>query len=159
MNKKFFYKFDKKFDIIIWLISAFCFIGAIIDITFLTLALIDEMPFVPYIISLVLLIFLLAFSFVLRYCSFYLLKENFAVFSFALFRVKVDYRDITKLRFDKRTKQLIAYYFTYSKQGEQLVTFAYVNINLKYLDDFVKALKEKNNLIVYEVFGENNANE
>ncbi len=68
------------------------------------------------------------------------------------YKKKIEYSDLLNIRHDNKTKQTIIYYYTYNKQGEQLVTMLYVNINEKYLDNFVNDLKDKNNMIIYDIF-------
>ncbi len=68
------------------------------------------------------------------------------------YKKKIEYSDLLNIRHDYKSKQTIIYYYTYNKQGEQLVTMLYVNINEKYLDNFVNDLKDKNNMIIYDIF-------
>ncbi len=50
------------------------------------------------------------------------------------------------------------YYYTYNKSGEQLVSMLYLNIDKKNLDSFVQDLKDKNNMIIYDIFNKEEDN-
>ncbi len=74
------------------------------------------------------------------------------------YKKKIDYQDILNIRHDSKTKQTIVYYYTYNKKGEQLVAMLYLNMNEKDLDNFVKDIKEKNNLIIYDIWNKEEDN-
>ena len=153
--RKFNFKFNITINIILGLIIAVLLAGIIYDAVFMSFAIKDELSITAYIISLVILILLALFLAIFKFGSFYKIDKNKFVLSICLLTKKIDYSDLLNVRYDKNTKKAIMYYYTYNKQGEQLVALMYLYINTNDLDIFVNDLKEKNNLIIYDIFGDN----
>ena len=152
MNNKYKIKFNYKINITLALVAVICIVGIICNSIFLSNAIKDEMPFTAYIVSMILLVLLLIFIPVFLFASYYNIQKEKFIICMCFYKKKIEYSDLLNIRHDKKTKQTIIYYYTYNKQGEQLVTMLYVNINEKYLDNFVNDLKDKNNMIIYDIF-------
>lgn len=158
MDKKFKIKYNNKINITLLLITAICLVGIVCDTVFMALAISSEKSFIGYIVSLAMLVILLIILAVFLFGSFYAIEKNHFVICMCFFKKKIDYNDILNIRHNKDTKQTIAYYYTYSKTGEQLVSLMYINVKETELETLVKELKDKNNLLIYDIFGEDNNN-
>lgn len=158
MISKYKFNFEKKISVALWLVVAICLIGIIADIALLAISIKDELPYIPYIVSLVMLVFLAAFIMIIRFGTMYVLEDKKFVTIFALYKTKIDYSDILLIRRDVKTKQTLMYFNAYTKNGEKLVNFRGLNINEQVFDKFIQDLKEKNNMIIYEPFNQEENN-
>lgn len=158
MNRKCRFKYNNKINLTIIAVALICLIGIICDAVFLAFAIRDQLNISAYITSLVLLVILLAFIPIFVFGSFYNISKDKFVISMCFYKKKLDYHDILNIRHDNISKQTIVYYYTYNKEGEQLVAMLYLNINEKDLDNFVKDIKEKNNLIIYDIWNKDTEN-
>ena len=158
MDKKYKFKLNKKINITLIAIALICIIGIICDAVFMSFAIKDELSVTAYIISLALLIALLAFIPIFIFGSSYTLgKDKFTV-SLCFIKKTIAYSDLLNIRHDANINQTIMYYYTYNKSGEQLVSMLYLNIDNKNLDSFVQDLKDKNNMIIYDIFNKEEDN-
>ncbi len=158
MDKKYKFKLNKKINITLIAIALICIIGIICDAVFMTFAIKDELSVTAYIISLALLIVLLAFIPIFIFGSSYTLgKDKFTV-SLCFIKKTIAYSDLLNIRHDANINQTIMYYYTYNKSGEQLVSMVYLNLDSKNLDSFVQDLKDKNNMIIYDIFNKEEDN-
>lgn len=159
MDKKYKLKFNNKINFTFFLVIAICVIGIICDIVFLSLALKDQQSFMAYVVSMSLLFVLLIFLILFKLGSFYIINTTHFIISISFFKKKIQFDDILNIRHDNISKQSILYYNTYKKNGEKLVAMLYLNVNDDNLDKIVKELKAKNNMIIYDIFNEDNTNE
>lgn len=159
MDKKYKFKLNKKINITLIAIALICIIGIICDAIFMTFAIKDELSVTAYIISLAHLIALLSFIPIFIFGSSYTLDKDKFTVSMCFIKKTIAYSDLLNIRHDANINQTIMYYYTYNKSGEQLVSMLYLNIDSKNLDSFVQDLKDKNNMIIYDIFNkeENNA--
>ena len=158
MDKKYKFKLNKKINFTLVTIVLICIIGIICDAVFMSFAIKDELSVTAYIISLALLIALLAFIPIFIFGSSYTLgKDKFTV-SLCFIKKTIAYSDLLNIRHDANINQTIMYYYTYNKSGEQLVSMLYLNIDNKNLDSFVQDLKDKNNMIIYDIFNKEEDN-
>lgn len=160
MDNKIKFKFSKKINIIMLCLLAICIIGMVCDIVFMTLAIADKSPYVAYIVSGAILIVLMLSIAIIKFGSYYKFEKDIFVFSLFCVKKKIDYNDILNIRHDHITKQTITYYNTYSKTGEKLVTFFVLSVGDN-LQNVVNKLKKKNNLIIFDIFhqDENSSNQ
>lgn len=158
MDKKYKLKFGSKINITLLVVALICIAGIICDSVFIAKSLQNELPATAYIVSLALLIALLALTPIFMFGSYYTIREKQLLICICFMRRKIDISDILSIRHDKSTGKTIAYYNTYSKGGEQLVTMCYINIADADLQQFVDTLKSENNMIIYEVFHEDEEN-
>ncbi len=152
MDKKYKFKLNKKINLTLIAIGLICTIGIICDAVFMNFAIKDELPITAYIISLVLLLVLMAFIPIFIFGSSYTLGKDKFTLSMCFIKKTIAYSDLLNIRHDANINQTIMYYYTYNKSGEQLVGMLYLNIDNKNLDSFVQDLKDKNNMIIYDVF-------
>lgn len=152
MDKKYKFKLNKKINFTLVTIVLICIIGIICDAVFMSFAIKDELSVTAYIISLALLIALLAFIPIFIFGSSYTLGKDKFTLSMCFIKKTIAYSDLLNIRHDANINQTIMYYYTYNKSGEQLVSMLYLNIDKKNLDSFVQDLKDKNNMIIYDVF-------
>ena len=158
MNNKYRFKYNNKINLTIIAVTLICLIGIICDAVFLAFAVRDKLNISAYITSLTLLVILLAFIPIFIFGSYYNINKDKFIISMCFYKKKIDYQDILNIRHDSKTKQTIVYYYTYNKKGEQLVAMLYLNMNEKDLDNFVKDIKEKNNLIIYDIWNKEEDN-
>ena len=159
MDKKYKLKFNNKINFTLLLVITICVIGIICDIVFLSMAIENQQSFVAYIVSMALLVVLLAFLILFKVGSFYIITNNHFIISISFIKKKIEFNDILNIRHDNISKQSILYYNTYPKNGDKLVAMLYLNVNEENLSNIVKELKEKNNMIIYDVFNEDKTNE
>ncbi len=158
MDKKYKFKLNKKINFTLVTIVLICIIGIICDAVFMSFAIKDELSVTAYIISLALLIALLAFIPIFIFGSTYTLGKDKFTLSMCFIKKTIDYSDLLNIRHDANINQTIMYYYTYNKSGEQLVSMLYLNIDNKNLDSFVQDLKDKNNMIIYDIFNKEEDN-
>ncbi len=158
MDKKYKFKLNKKINFTLVTIVLICIIGIICDAVFMSFAIKDELSVTAYIISLALLIALLAFIPIFIFGSSYTLGKDKFTLSMCFIKKTIDYSDLLNIRHDANINQTIMYYYTYNKSGEQLVSMLYLNIDNKNLDSFVQDLKDKNNMIIYDIFNKEEDN-
>jgi len=159
MDKKYKFKLNKKINFTLVTIVLICIIGIICDAVFMSFAIKDELSVTAYIISLALLIALLAFIPIFIFGSSYTLGKDKFTLSMCFIKKTIAYSDLLNIRHDANINQTIMYYYTYNKSGEQLVSMLYLNIYNKNLDSFVQDLKDKNNMIIYDIFNKEEDNE
>ncbi len=159
MDKKYKFKLNKKINFTLVTIVLICIIGIICDAVFMSFAIKDELSVTAYIISLALLIALLAFIPIFIFGSSYTLGKDKFTLSMCFIKKTIAYSDLLNIRHDANINQTIMYYYTYNKSGEQLVSMLYLNIDKKNLDSFVQDLKDKNNMIIYDIFNKEEDNE
>lgn len=159
MDKKYKLKFNNKINFTLFLVITICVIGIICDIVFLSLAIKNQEQFIAYIVSMALLVILLAFLILFKIGSYYIITSNHFIISISFIKKKIDFNDILNIRHDNISKQSILYYNTYPKSGDKLVAMLYLNVDEDNLNTIVKELKEKNNMIIYDVFNEDKTNE
>ncbi len=159
MDKKYKFKLNKKINFTLVTIVLICIIGIICDAVFMSFAIKDELSVTAYIISLALLIALLAFIPIFIFGSSYTLGKDKFTLSMCFIKKTIAYSDLLNIRHDANINQTIMYYYTYNKSGEQLVSMLYLNIDNKNLDSFVQDLKDKNNMIIYDIFNKEEDNE
>ena len=158
MDKKYKFKLNKKINFTLVTIVLICIIGIICDAVFMSFAIKDELSVTAYIISLALLIALLAFIPIFIFGSSYTLGKDKFTLSMCFIKKTIAYSDLLNIRHDANINQTIMYYYTYNKSGEQLVSMLYLNIDKKNLDSFVQDLKDKNNMIIYDLFNKEEDN-
>ncbi len=158
MDKKYKFKLNKKINFTLVTIVLICIIGIICDAVFMSFAIKDELSVTAYIISLALLIALLAFIPIFIFGSSYTLGKDKFTLSMCFIKKTIAYSDLLNIRHDANINQTIMYYYTYNKSGEQLVSMLYLNIDKKNLDSFVQDLKDKNNMIIYDIFNKEEDN-
>ena len=158
MDKKYKFKLNKKINFTLVTIVLICIIGIICDAVFMSFAIKDELSDTAYIISLALLIALLAFIPIFIFGSSYTLGKDKFTLSMCFIKKTIAYSDLLNIRHDANINQTIMYYYTYNKSGEQLVSMLYLNIDKKNLDSFVQDLKDKNNMIIYDIFNKEEDN-
>ena len=158
MDKKYKFKLNKKINFTLVTIVLICIIGIICDAVFMSFAIKDELSVTAYIISLALLIALLAFIPIFIFGSSYTLGRDKFTLSMCFIKKTIAYSDLLNIRHDANINQTIMYYYTYNKSGEQLVSMLYLNIDNKNLDSFVQDLKDKNNMIIYDIFNKEEDN-
>ncbi len=158
MDKKYKFKLNKKINFTLVTIVLICIIGIICDAVFMSFAIKDELSVTAYIISLALLIALLAFIPIFIFGSSYTLGKDKFTLSMCFIKKTIAYSDLLNIRHDANINQTIMYYYTYNKSGEQLVSMLYLNIDNKNLDSFVQDLKDKNNMIIYDIFNKEEDN-
>lgn len=158
MDNKIKFKFSKQINILLLVAVAICVIGIISDIVLLTLAVISKTSYIAYIVSGVILIVLMALLAAIKFGSYYKFEKSIFVFSLFCIKKKIDYNDILNIRYDNVTKQSIVYYNTYTKSGEKLVTYFVLSAGDN-LQNIVDKLKDKNNMIIFESFHEENSEE
>ena len=158
MDKKYKFKLNKKINFTLVTIVLICIIGIICDAVFMSFAIKDELSVTAYIISLALLIALLAFIPIFIFGSSYTLGKDKFTLSMCFTKKTIAYSDLLNIRHDANINQTIMYYYTYNKSGEQLVSMLYLNIDKKNLDSFVQDLKDKNNMIIYDIFNKEEDN-
>lgn len=158
MDKKYKFKLNKKINFTLVTIVLICTIGIICDAVFMSFAIKDELSVTAYIISLALLIALLAFIPIFIFGSSYTLGKDKFTLSMCFIKKTIAYSDLLNIRHDANINQTIMYYYTYNKSGEQLVSMLYLNIDNKNLDSFVQDLKDKNNMIIYDIFNKEEDN-
>ena len=158
MDKKYKFKLNKKINFTLVTIVLICIIGIICDAVFMSFAIKDELSVTAYIISLALLIALLAFIPIFIFGSSYTLGKDKFTLSMCFIKKTIAYSDLLNIRHDANINQTIMYYYTYNKSGEQLVSMLYLNIDNKNLDSFVQDLKNKNNMIIYDIFNKEEDN-
>lgn len=158
MNKKISFKFSKTINIMLALVAAICLAGVICSIVLLTLAVRDETPYVAYIVSITMSVLIFAIVIFVKFGSYYNFDKAKLIFSLFGLKKKIDYNDILSIRHDNITKQTIAYYSVYSKIGEKMVTMFILSVGDS-LQEVVDFLKDKNNMIIYETFHEEDKNE
>ena len=158
MDKKYKFKLNKKINFTLVTIVLICIIGIICDAVFMSFAIKDELSVTAYIISLALLIALLAFIPIFIFGSTYTLGKDKFTLSMCFIKKTIAYSDLLNIRHDANINQTIMYYYTYNKSGEQLVSMLYLNIDNKNLDSFVQDLKDKNNMIIYDIFNKEEDN-
>ncbi len=158
MDKKYKFKLNKKINFTLVTILLICIIGIICDAVFMSFAIKDELSVTAYIISLALLIALLAFIPIFIFGSSYTLGKDKFTLSMCFIKKTIAYSDLLNIRHDANINQTIMYYYTYNKSGEQLVSMLYLNIDNKNLDSFVQDLKDKNNMIIYDIFNKEEDN-
>ena len=151
-------KLNKKINFTLVTIVLICIIGIICDAVFMSFAIKDELSVTAYIISLALLIALLAFIPIFIFGSSYTLGKDKFTLSMCFIKKTIAYSDLLNIRHDANINQTIMYYYTYNKSGEQLVSMLYLNIDNKNLDSFVQDLKDKNNMIIYDIFNKEEDN-
>lgn len=159
MEKKFKVKLNKKVDMMLYIVIAICAVGLICDIAFMSLAIKIKAKYVAYIVSGVLLLLLLFYIAIMKFGSYYTIDDNNFVTTLCLIKKKVEFSDILNIRHDKNTNKTIMYYHTYPKNGDKLVAMQYINVSSGDLDTIVTTLKEKNNMIIYDVFNEEKSND
>ena len=152
MDKKYKFKLNKKINFTLVTIGIIC------DAVFMSFAIKDELSVTAYIISLALLIALLAFIPIFIFGSSYTLGKDKFTLSMCFIKKTIAYSDLLNIRHDANINQTIMYYYTYNKSGEQLVSMLYLNIDKKNLDSFVQDLKDKNNMIIYDIFNKEEDN-
>ena len=158
MDKKYKFKLNKKINFTLVTIVLICIIGITCDAVFMSFAIKDELSVTAYIISLALLIALLAFIPIFIFGSSYTLGKDKFTLSMCFIKKTIAYSDLLNIRHDANINQTIMYYYTYNKSGEQLVSMLYLNIDNKNLDSFVQDLKDKNNMIIYDIFNKEEDN-
>ena len=158
MDKKYKFKLNKKINFTLVTIVLICIIGIICDAVFMSFAIKDELSVTAYIISLALLIALLAFIPIFIFGSSYTLGKDKFTLSMCFIKKTIAYSDLLNIRHDANINQTIMYYYTYNKSCEQLVSMLYLNIDNKNLDSFVQDLKDKNNMIIYDIFNKEEDN-
>ncbi len=158
MDKKYKFNLNKKINFTLVTIVLICIIGIICDAVFMSFAIKDELSVTAYIISLALLIALLAFIPIFIFGSTYTLGKDKFTLSMCFIKKTIAYSDLLNIRHDANINQTIMYYYTYNKSGEQLVSMLYLNIDNKNLDSFVQDLKDKNNMIIYDIFNKEEDN-
>lgn len=158
MDKKYKFKLNKKINFTLVTIVLICIIGIICDAVFMSFAIKDELSVTAYIISLALLIALLAFIPIFIFGSSYTLGKDKFTLSMCFIKKTIAYSNLLNIRHDANINQTIMYYYTYNKSGEQLVSMLYLNIDNKNLDSFVQDLKDKNNMIIYDIFNKEEDN-
>lgn len=156
---KYKFNFQKKFLIPLWIIVAICIIGIIFDCVFLGLAIKNNLPFAFHTASLIMLLIVGLITLIIIFGTNYLLKEKYLICNFALKKTKIAYSDIQLIRHDKETNQTIIYYNVYKKSGEQEINYKLLFIKNNELEKFITDLKAKNNMIIYEIFNNEEENE
>lgn len=159
MDKKYKLKFQPKINITLIAVIAICICGIICDSIFLGLAIKNQSPCTAYIVSLALLCVLLVLISIFAFGSYYKFSKEKFIISIFFLKTKIDYSDILNIRHDKSSKQTIVYYHTYSKTGEPMVSMFYLNIHPSQIDSIVSDFKDKNNMIIYDLFNEEDTNE
>lgn len=153
MDKKISFKFSKNSNITMAILAVICIVGIVFCAVFLGIALKEDKSYVSYIVSMIMLIVIIAVTAIVKFASYYKFEKDRLIFSLFGLKKKIDYSDILNIRHDNITKQTIAYYNVYSKTGEKKVTMFVLSVGDK-TSQVVQFFKDKNNMIIYEIFHE-----
>lgn len=153
MDKKFKFIFSKKLNIAFYLLLSLTIIGIIVDIVFLSMAIInDYISLAPYIVSLCFLVVILIGITILKIGSYYKLKKDTLVVSYMFIPIKIAYDDILMIRSSVSRNLNLLYYKYYDKAGVESIRYTAICISNELIKVFYDEIKSHNNLIIYENF-------